>query len=527
MRILLLSVLGQSAAEFVYTPDLSPLEDANCTKMPIWPYPAHATFGTETSHIGATTFAFQSVQQLPTLTAAFERYQSSMFPFSEEKHSAEPQLLNVLVHVSDPSELHLQVETDESYSLHIPTAGTIRINSTSVYGALRGLETLSQLITFEYSTGSYVIQNSPWEIQDSPRFPHRGLMIDTARHFLPLSAIRKVIDSLVYSKLNVLHWHMTDDNSFPMQSRSHEKLWLGAFSSSERYRLKDIELIVEYARLRGVRVIVEFDMPGHNRSWCKGVPEICPAANCTSPLDVSSNRTFQVISDVLHEMTGGGARKGLFPDDFIHLGGDEVRVDCWNSVPHIAAWLRSRNFTADDAYMYFVNRAAEIAVSQGRRPIQWVEVFDHFGSKLNKQVVVHVWLDKGTLQKVVQAGYSAILSNNKVLYLDHRKITWEMFYQDELHEGIDDLKHQKLVLGGQSEMWGETVDGSDIEATIWPRAAAFAERLWSPRAIASTTCALPRLQQFRCLLLSRGVAAAPVTNPMARTAPSKPGSCFV
>lgn len=189
--------------------------------------------------------------------------------------------------------------------------------------------------------------------------------------------------------------------------------------------------------------------------------------------------------------------------------------------------MKERNITADQAYMYFVNRAAEIAIAQGRRPIQWVEVFDHFGKKLNKKTVVHVWKDKSTLQKVVAAGYNALLSNHDSLYLDYVKTKWEVLYVNDPHEGIQDLKQQQLVLGGQAEMWGEKVDGSDIESTIWPRTAAFAERMWSPQHISSTQCALPRLKRFRCLLLSRGVRAAPVTNAVARESPSHPGSCFV
>merc|ERR1719345_196339 len=129
-------------------------------------------------------------------------------------------------------------------------------------------------------------------------------MIDTARHFETLASIRTMIDSLTYAKLNVLHWHMSDTQSYPFQSKTYPKLWDGAWSEQERYIQADIADVVEYARLRGVRVLVEFDMPGHAGSWCKGYPEVCPSSSCTQPLNVARNATFDFITDLLSEMSG-------------------------------------------------------------------------------------------------------------------------------------------------------------------------------------------------------------------------------
>ena len=243
----------------------------NCSgsKAPMWPYPSHVRSGSSKSML-SPEFHFKNSAKIPTLESAFKRYMETIFPYSTEGETdSASKISHCEVTVEDPSEAHLQLETNESYSLYIPVQGAAKILAPTVYGALRGLETFSQLVQFNFD--SYQVPATPWKIHDSPRFQHRGVMIDTARHFLPLPVIRRVIDSLVYAKLNVLHWHMTDDQSFPMQSRSHPKLWEGSFSPHERYMLKDIEKIVEYARERGVRVIVEFDVPGHNRSWCKGL----------------------------------------------------------------------------------------------------------------------------------------------------------------------------------------------------------------------------------------------------------------
>jgi hexosaminidase len=239
-------------------------------------------------------------------------------------------------------------------------------------------------------------------------------MIDTSRHFLTEHAIRDIIDSLPYSKLNVLHWHMSDTQSFPLQVKSYNNLWAGSFSKYERYTQREVASIVEYARQRGVRVMVEFDMPGHAASWCVGYPEVCPSSTCTQPLNVANNATFDLITSLLGEMTGNatsqpGIPSGLFPDDFIHLGGDEVDTTCWTSTPSIVAWMAQQGYSdPDQAYAYFVQRAAAIAIAQGRRPVQWSEVFDHFQDKLDKKTIVHIWKDVTNVTQVVALGYNVI-----------------------------------------------------------------------------------------------------------------------
>ena len=511
----------------------------------VWPHPSKSSQGaTMGMRVDASSFAFKySGAVSPTLDAAFSRYKDLMFPHAVAAEAAvdaergTATLATLLVTVTAPDESHPQLETDESYALQIGDDGSAKLDATTIYGAMRGLETLSQLVIFDFATQRYALgAGTPLSIDDAPRFAHRGLMIDTARHFETLPAIRSMVDSLPYAKINVLHWHIVDSQSYPFQSKTYPKLWDGAYSAQERYTQADIAAIVEYARLRGVRVMVEFDMPGHAQSWCTGYPEVCPSSTCTTPLNVASDATWKLVTSVLGECTGGkasapGAPSGLFPDKFIHLGGDEVSTGCWGKVPAIQSWLDAHNFTQDQGYAYFVNRTAAIALSQGRRPVQWVEVFDHFGSALPKEVIVHVWKDKSTLVPVVEAGYDALINNSpgdNSWYLDHLNIKWDAVYGNEPCSAItNDTLCTAHVLGGQGEMWGETVDTSDFEQTVWPRMAAIAERLWSPRAIDNATAALPRLEQFRCLLNRRGIRSAPVTNDNARAAPPGPGSCTV
>ena len=148
----------------------------------------------------------------------------------------------------------------------------------------------------------------------------------------------------------------------------------------------------------------------------------------------------------------GDAPSGLFPEGMLHLGGDEVNTKCWTSTPKVKAWLDAKGLSADDGYAYFVQRAASIALAQGRRPVQWVEVFDHFGKRLDNRTIVHVWKAKSTLTAVVAAGYNALINNSPgddSWYLDHLNIAWKALYGNEPCEDITDDAQCKLVLGGQ------------------------------------------------------------------------------
>ncbi|CAO2837460.1 unnamed protein product [Amaranthus hypochondriacus] len=430
--------------------------------------------------------------------------------------------INVVIQ-SLSDELHYDI--DESYNLTIPAAGKpayAHIEAKSVYGALHGFQTLSQLCSYNFKTRLIEIDMVPWIISDQPRFPYRGLLIDTARHFLPLPVIKKVIDSMTYAKLNVLHWHIVDSQSFPLEIPSYPKLWDGAYSAEERYTMADAAEIVRYAQRRGVNVLAEIDVPGHAASWGNGYPLLWPSANCREPLDVSNEFTFQVIEGILSDFSK------VFKYKFVHLGGDEVDTGCWESTRRVGRWLRRHKMVGSQAYEYFVLRAQKIAVSHGYDVINWEETFNNFGDKLDRRTIVHNWLGGGAAERVTAAGLRCIVSNQDKWYLDHLDITWDQFYMNEPLTNITNPKQQKLVIGGEVCMWGEHIDASDIEQTIWPRAAAAAERLWTSynKLARNPIQVYRRLANFRCLLNQRGVAAAPLVGP-GRFAPEIPGSCYV
>ncbi|XP_020676370.1 beta-hexosaminidase 3 [Dendrobium catenatum] len=418
----------------------------------------------------------------------------------------------------------LNFGTDETYKLSIPASGEetyAQIEAQTVYGALHALETFSQLCYFNFTSKIIELHSAPWKIIDQPRFPYRGLMIDTSRHYLPLAVIKKVIDTMSYVKLNVLHWHIVDRESFPLEMPSYPNLWNGAYSYSERYTTADALEIVLYAQRRGINVLAEIDVPGHTRSWGLGYPSLWPSFNCREPLDVSNEFTFQVLDGILSDFSK------VFKFKFVHLGGDEVNTTCWTVTPHIKNWLKKNGMKESDAYRYFVLRAQKIASSHGYEFINWEETFNDFGKQLSPKTVVHNWLGRGVAEKVVDAGLRCIVSNQDKWYLDHLDATWEGFYLNEPLENITKPEQQKLVLGGEVCMWGETADASDIEQTIWPRAAAAAERLWTPtwKLATDPKVVAPRLAHFRCLLNKRGVAAAPLFAP-GRGTPPFTGSCI-
>ncbi|XP_050210712.1 beta-hexosaminidase 1 [Mercurialis annua] len=501
----------------------------------IWPLPSQFTSGNLTLSVDPSlSLTLDSKSSSTIVKDAFERYKKIIFKHSGGSSSVfdlfrfkRPDFdvthLKIVV-FSDSDELHLGV--DESYSLFVDKKdgqsiiGEATIEANTIYGALRGLETFSQLCTFDYGTKSVQIHKAPWYIQDKPRFAYRGLLLDTSRHYLPIDVIKQIIESMTYAKLNVLHWHIIDEQSFPLEVPTYPKLWQGSYSKWERYTVEDAYDIVNFAKIRGINVLAEIDVPGHAESWGAGYPDLWPSTSCKEPLDVSKNFTFDVISGILSDM------RKIFPFELFHLGGDEVNTDCWKSTPHVKQWLQDQNFTTKDAYQHFVTRAQEIAISKGWTPVNWEETFLSFPSHLHPSTIVHNWLVGGVCAKAVAKGFRCIFSNQGYWYLDHLDVPWYEVYNAEPLEGIENASEQELVLGGEVCMWAETADTSVVQQTIWPRAAAAAERLWSRREANSTETALPRFHYFRCLLNRRGVAAAPVSNFYARRPPVGPGSCY-
>ena len=560
-------------------------------QLPVWPQPSSWTAGTGVQELDAKQFVFSYAAAHPTtddgatpntLAQAFERYTALTTPHrpSPAAAGAKGALRSLVVSVADPSEDAPQQGTNENYTLVIPGGGAAAatLDAATVYGALRGLETFSQLVLFNFSSSTYSVAGVPLTVVDAPRFTHRGIMADTSRHFLTVAMLYRLLDSMSYAKLNVLHWHIVDDQSFPMEVNSYPNLQgLGAYSARERYSRLDAADLVEYARLRGIRVMLEIDTPSHTACWCRGYPGVCPPKPCKdgitrTPLDPSTNDTFTMIQGILEELSP------LFPETLLHVGQDEVDVGCWSEAqnPTIGAWQKEHGFaTPDEAYVYTANRieAGVRSLATPKRAVQWWPglclgeptgarscgkptgfcpcrgVINGDGSQpkpgLDRSTVLQLWEGNGaigpgrldwnkSLAQVVAAGFAVIQSTGFYINAGDLKTTWETYYMNELMTNVTKESEKKLVLGGEACMWGEFIDGSNLLNTVWPRTAAIAERLWSPRDVNNTATAKPRLAQFRFLLQARGIPAGVLDFtrsssyglPEAGQPPDGPGSCL-
>lgn len=342
--------------------------------------------------------------------------------------------------------------------------------------------------------------------------------MDTSRHFEPVPVITHFIESLSMAKINTLHWHIVDSQSFPAPSRVHpEFAEKGAYSPSERYSWAELKYVVEFARARGVRVVPEFDMPAHTDSWAKAHPELFPSS-CKSAFDPANEMVYKLVEEVL------GDWAEVFTDKVMHLGTDELPESCWNNSVDIA-FMKQKGITSlDDLFGYFVARVVGIAEKIGKRAAVWDESIIR-SNRTPTNAIVQIWhADPGLLQKAISAGHDTVYSPDGPWYLDGLGSTWETMYQVDPAHGLTSALGK--VLGGGGEMWGETVDPSDLESTVWPRLAAIGERLWSPSNVTAQgpDAARARLQDFRCLLLQRGVRAG-LVGGTGRAPPTGPGGC--
>ena len=307
------------------------------------------------------------------------------------------ELIEVRVKVEDAQNCNYpQFGEDESYSIIIfdKKRGPSYISAKSIWGALRGLETFSQLV---YQVkGYYIIHQIV--IQDWPEYSHRGLLLDTARHYIPIKTILMNLDAMAYNKFNVFHWHLVDDQSFPFESKYYPELMKnGAYSSKHVYTQNDIRFIIDYARMRGIRVIPEVDSPGHTKVFGKSFPSLLtPCYGTEKPftsnfpqhseaeiLNPISEETYDFMKTLFQEI------KNLFPDEYIHLGMDEVYYACWKSNPSISKFMADNGLTnINEIEQYYVQRTIDNVKELDYKYVVWQDPVDN-GVKVNGNLKVH------------------------------------------------------------------------------------------------------------------------------------------
>jgi len=395
-------------------------------------------------------------------------------PLDVEKDESKALLV---IDCQGPGEKIQSVKEDESYSLDVfPSRVTLK--AATPVGVLRGIETFLQLLEMD-SEGFFVPEV---QIQDEPRFPWRGLLIDSCRHWMPEEVVKRNLDGMAAVKLNLLHWHLSEDQGFRVECLAFPKLHeMG--SDGNYYTQRQVREIVSYARDLGIRVVPEFDMPGHSISWLVGYPEL---GSVPGPYEIERHwGVFDGCLDPTREKvyafleTFVGEMAKLFPDEYFHIGGDEVSGKHWDSNPSIAAFKRKHGMKGNhDLQVYFNKRIQSILQKYGKKIVGWDEIFH---PDLPKNIVIQSWRGQETLAQTSREGYMGILSNG--YYLDHILSAAEHYRVDPLDKEAADLNDEQKarILGGEACMWTEFVSPENIDSRIWPRAAAVAERLWSPQ----------------------------------------------
>jgi len=347
-------------------------------------------------------------------------------------------------------------------------------------GVLRGIETFLQLVALDaQGFGAPGVR-----IEDHPRFYWRGLLIDVARHWMPEDVLKRNLNAMAAVKLNVLHLHLTDDQGFRVESKKYPNLQeMG--SDGHYYTQGQIAELVAYARDRGIRIVPEIEMPGHSTSWYVGYPQLSSGPGpfqierhwgvFDPTLDPTRPETYTFLDGLIGEIAE------LFPDEYLHVGGDEVNGKQWDRNPQIQAFKKAHALENNaDLQLYFEQQLLPIVQKHGKKMIGWDEIFR---PDLPKDIVVQSWRGPESLAQTARLGYMSILSNG--YYLDFALPPADYYRVDPLGAAAQSLTPEQArhILGGEACMWSELVSPENVDSRIWPSTAAIAERFWSPQVV--------------------------------------------
>ena len=453
---------------------------AQSLELNVMPLPAKVQMGSDSLRIDANfTVAFSGFREA-RLDRAAQRFlvqlhrETGIVFTNTAADAAKAALVVTTDHGSKPVQ---EPGEDESYTLEVTLTGA-KLRAANPLGSLHGLQTFLQLVAITPLGFAVPAVN----IQDRPRFPWRGLMIDVSRHFMPVDVLKRNLDGMEAVKMNVFHWHLSDNQGFRAESRKFPKLQSEG-SDGLFYTQDEIRDVIAYARDRGIRVVPEFDMPGHCTAWFVGYPEIASASGpyqierrwgvFDPAMDPTNEKTYKFLNDLVAEM----AR--LFPDPYFHIGGDEVNGKEWEANPKIQAFMKSHKMENNaQLQAYFSQRVQELVAKHGKKTIGWDEILV---PGVPKSIVIQSWRGADSLAEAAKLGYRGILSNG--YYLDLGWSAARHYAVDPWGGAAANLSadEKERILGGESAMWSEYVNAENVDSRIWPRNAAIAERLWSPQ----------------------------------------------
>jgi hexosaminidase len=451
--------------------------------LAIMPVPAHVTRGEGEFFIdGSFGVALKGYEE-PRLVRARLRFldilsKETGIPFSRE---AVVTPTHFIIQTAGPSAAVQNLSEDESYHLAI-SATDVELKAPNPLGVLRGLQTFLQLVRINEKGFSVPVVT----IDDAPRFPWRGLLIDSGHRFVPISAVKRNLDGMEAVKLNVFHWRFADDQGFHIESKKFPLLQEKA-SGGLYYTQDEVREIIGYARDRGIRVVPEFDMPCHTKSWFLGYPELSGGKDPlqSSAMDPTREGTYKLLEGFIGEMAA------LFPDFYFHTGGDECDMKEWETNPRIQEYMR-RNSIKDGAALQvrFTARVQKIVADHKKIMEGWDEVLQ---PGTPEDVVIQSWRGPSSLAQAARNGYRGVLSSG--YYIDLNQSAKEHYLVDPLGDIAGTLtpEQKKLVLGGEATMWTDIVSAENMDNRIWPRTAAIAERLWSPEEIKDVDSMYERL----------------------------------
>jgi hexosaminidase len=464
-------------------------------ELNVMPLPAKAQLGSGTLKIDAGfTLAFTGFRET-RLDRAAQRFlvqlnRETGLVFAQAAASADAAKATLVITTDHASKPVQELGEDESYTLEVTPAGA-KLRAATPLGTMHGLQTFLQLVAITPDGFAAPAVS----IQDQPRFPWRGLMIDVSRHFIPLPVLKRNLDGMEAVKINVFHWHLSDNQGFRVESHKFPKLQEQG-SDSLYYTQDEIRDLIAYAHDRGIRVVPEFDMPGHSTAWFVGYPELASGPGpyqiwqqwgvADPAMDPTKEKTYKFLNDFFAEMAK------LFPDQYFHIGGDEVNGKQWDANPQIQEFMKSHNIKNNEGLQaYFSQRVQELVVKHGKTPVGWDEILV---PGVPKNIVIQSWRGSEALATAAKEGYRGILSNG--YYID---LGWSA----ARHYAVDPMggaaailtpEEKERILGGEATMWSEYVNWENIDSRIWPRTAAIAERYWSPQSTTDVPSMYARME---------------------------------
>jgi hexosaminidase len=461
-------------------------------ELNLMPVPSSVQLGTGQLPIDRSFSAAVAGFQDATLERGVQRFIAGLSQQTGMllKHKPAEASPTLSIHADHGREPVQKLGEDESYELAITDSGA-KLTAPTPLGILHGLQTFLQLV--ETTPAGFAVPAVT--IKDQPRFPWRGLLIDVGRHFIPLDVLKRNVDAMAAVKLNVLHLHLSDDQGFRVESKRFPKLHeMG--SDGMYYTQGELRDFVAFAHDRGVRVLPEFDTPGHSRSWFVGYPELAsnPGPYKVDPegpdsvTDPTQEGTYKFLDKFVDEMAK------VFPDAYFHIGGDEVDGKHWDANPKIQAFIHSHGMKNNqDLQAYFNQRLQKILTKHHKLMVGWDEILH---PDLPKTIVIHSWRGQESLATAAKQGYSGLLSFG--YYID-------LMWPAARHYAVDPMsgaaatlspEEKSRILGGEACMWTEWVTPEILDSRVWPRTAAIAERLWSPQEVADVGSMYARLAEL-------------------------------